>query len=146
MKKHAAVALAEEAMKSKAKELADAKEAVQRLESEHANLRAAVRKAQEEADSTLPQCRLVMVKWRSNKEEDCGLVVILRKTPGGMLVVRRVGYTGYEYKFKFQDLLGKYTQAEKQTVWSSEQRELRDVPLEYMPPAPTVQATCTQEG
>lgn len=142
MKKPAAVAAAEEALKkalkTKANELASAKEAVQRLEREYADAVVAVRKASEEADSDLPQCRLVQVRWLNAKEEDMGRAAILRKTPSGMLVVRRVGDdSGQEYRFKWRKLSGSYTQAEKATSPYSDLRELRDVPTAFMPTGQT---------
>lgn len=79
------VGAAEEAAKRKAEELTAAKEMVRRLEEEHRDAVAAVRKAREDADALLPQCRMVSKAWRDSKEQDIGRVVILRKTPGGML-------------------------------------------------------------
>lgn len=134
MKKPAAVVAAEEALHDKAKELASAQGVVQQLEREHAEAVTAVRKAHEEADSALPQCRLVRVRWRSGKEEDMWRVVILRKTPSGILVVRRVGEpSGGDFKFKWRGYSAQFTQAEKKTMTYGDHMELRDVPAEYIP-------------
>lgn len=133
-KKPAAVADAEEAVAAKAAELAATKEAVQRLEREHSECVVALRQTQTDADAALPQCDMVSVRWRSDKEEPAGRMVILRKTPGGTLVTRRVGdASAYEYRFKWSAHRGKYVQAEKQGSWVSDSRELRSVPAEYVP-------------
>lgn len=128
------VAAAEQAEKSKAEELEAAKDTVHRLEQEHRVAISAVRKAKEEADALMPQCRMVSVRWRSGEAQDIGRVVILRKTPGGMVVVRRVGDTSdVTYKFKWWEHSSRYAQAEKQYGYANDRRELRDVPVEYLP-------------
>lgn len=133
-KKPAAVAAAEETLHAKAAELAAAKDAVVRLGQEHCACVQALRAAQTEADSDLPQCDLVSVGFRSDKETPVCRVVILRKTPGGMLVTRHVGAAdGYEQRFKWSAHRGKYVQAEKQGAWVSDHRELRGVPADYLP-------------
>lgn len=133
MKKPKTVIDAEAALSAKAAEVTAAKEALKRLEAEHSAAYAAVRHAQTEADAALPQCRLVRVRWRSGNQEDMGCVAILRRTPGGMLVVRRVGEPyGHEYKFKWAEYAGKYRQAEK-GGYTDDTRELRDVPAEWLP-------------
>lgn len=133
MKKPKTVIEAEAALGAKAAEVTAAKETLKRLEAEHAAAYAAVRQAQTEADASLPQCGMVRVRRFGGKEEDCGRYVIVRRTPGGLLVVRRVGDADCgESKFKFSQHRGLYVQAEK-TSWSSDSRELRDVPAEYLP-------------
>lgn len=133
-KKPAAVAAAEEAVAAKAAELAATKEAVRRLEREHSDCVAALREAQTNADAALPQCDLVLVVWRGDKETPAGRMVILRRTPGGMLVTRRVGdAAAYEYRFKWSARRAKYVQFEKQGSWVNNRRELRSVPAEYVP-------------
>jgi hypothetical protein len=133
MKKPKAVIAAEEALSAKAAEVAAAKEALKRLEAEHGAAYVAVRQAQTEADAALPQCGLVRVKWRTSNEEGMGRAVILRRTPGGLLVVRRVGDAGgHEFKFKWAEYSGKYRQAEKGS-YTDDTRELRNVPAEYLP-------------
>lgn len=135
MKKPKTVIDAEAALKAKTAEVADAKEALKRLDAEQAAAYAAVRQAQTDADASQPQCRLVCVKRYSGKTEDIARAVILRRTPGGMLVVRHVGQPdGTEYKFKWSQHCALYSQAEKGS-WSSDTRELRDVPDEYQPTA-----------
>lgn len=137
MKKHATVMAAEAVAEEKARELAVARELVKRLEQEHSEARIAVREAQLLVDASLPQCRLVQVHWRSGKEANAGRVVILRKTPGGMLVVRRVGdsFSGAEFKFKWLEHSGKYVDSRKQHAYLSDLLELRDVPEVYAGPA-----------
>lgn len=135
MKKHPSVMAAEALAEEKAKELAVERELVQQLEREHSEARVAVRQAQELVDASLPQCRLVQAHWRSGKEANAGRVVILRKTPGGMLVARRVGdYSGAEIKFKWQEHSAKFVDAKRQSSYVSDRLELRDVPDVYAGP------------
>lgn len=135
MKKPKAVIEALAALRAKDAEVTAAKEALKRLEAEHGAAYAAVRRAQNEADAAMPQCRLVRVRWRSGNQEDMGRMVILRRTPSGMIVARYVGEPdGSEYRFKWAEHSGVFRQAEKGT-WTSDTRELRDVPAEYLPSA-----------
>ena len=135
IKKPKTVIDAEAVLSMKKAEVAAAKEALQRLEVEYGSAIAAVRQAQTDADATLPQCRMVRVRWHSGNEADSASVVILRRTPGGMLVVRRVGEPdGIECKFKWVEHSGKFRQAEKNHYYS-DIRELKDVPVEYLPSA-----------
>ena len=135
MKKPKTVIEAEAALSAKAAEVTAAKETLKRLEAEHSAACAAVRQAQTDADANLPQCGMVRVRRYGGKDEDCGRFVIVRRTPGGMLVVRRVGdASGNESKFKFSPHRALYVQAEK-TSWAIDHRELRDVPSEYLPSA-----------
>jgi len=134
MKKPKAVVSAEAVVAEKVKELAAAQEVVARLEGERIDALAAVRKAQEEADSALPQCRMVIIQWRSGKEQDAGSVVIVRSTPSGMIVTRQFGNTsGHEYKFKWSPSASQFRQAEKGSSCSNTRRVLRDVPDAYLP-------------
>ena len=124
---------AEAALSAKAAEVTAAKEALKRLESEHGAAYAAVRQAQTDADAALPQCRMVRVRLSTSNEEDMGRMVILRRTPGGTLVVRHVGEPdGNEYKFKWAEYSRKFRQAEK-SGYTYDTRELRDVPADYLP-------------
>ena len=91
----------------------------------------ASREARIKADAALPQCRMVSVKWRTDRVEDAGRVVVLKKTPGGTLVVRRVGDATGDYRFKWNKYTGRWTQAGR-VGWTNDTRELRDVPAEYM--------------
>lgn len=133
-KKPADVLAAEEMKAAKHAEWKASEQEAKRLEQEYNAACLALRKAQEQADAALPQCRMVRVMWRSGNEESIGSVVIERKTPGGVLVTRRVGEPeGVEYRFKFWPHSGKYAQAEKQYGFANDRRELRDVPPEFMP-------------
>ncbi len=136
MKKPKTVIEAEAALSAKAAEVAAARDTLKRLEAEHGAAYAAVRQAQTEADAALPQCRMVRVRrWRSGNEEDAGRVVIVRRTPGGMLVVRHVGApAGHEYKFKWSEHSHKFRKAER-VGYTIDTSELRDVPAEYLPSA-----------
>lgn len=74
------------------------------------------------------------MRWRSGTEDGGYSVVIDRRTPGGMLVVRRAGDSGgREYKFKWSEHAAKYQQTENRTYYDGVTRELRDVPAEYIP-------------
>jgi len=133
MKKPKIVVDAEAALSATADKLTAAKEALKLAEAEHAAAYAAVRHAQAVADESLPQCRVIRASWHSGKEEDVRRVVILRSTPSGMLVVRRVGRPEHmAEKFKWDKWTGKFRQAEK-TGYTSDSRELRDVPAEFLP-------------
>lgn len=129
-----AVAAAQLKVDSVAQELAAARADVERLEADVGAARAALRDARVAADAERPQCRMVSVRWRSGTEDDAGRVVILKKTPGGTLVVRRVGDEGGpEYRFKWSAHSAKFVQAEKSPFFGSDTRELRDVPTEFLP-------------
>jgi len=135
MKKPQTVIEAEAVASAKKATFDAAKEAMSRLENEWRAALAAVRDAQKAVDATLPQCRRVRVRWRSGNVEDVGNVVIVRRTPGGRLVVRNIGdYSGAESQFKWAERDGVFRQVEKGTL-VSDNRELRDVPAEYLPSA-----------
>lgn len=137
MKKPKEVIDAEAALSAKAAEVATAKNALKRLEGEYLAAHAAVRQAQTNADAALPQCRVVRVRWRTGVEDDLGRVVIQRRTLGGMLAVRPVGQLDDlgQQKFKFLEHVGRFRQVEK-GGYTSDIRELREVPAEYLPTRP----------
>lgn len=133
-KKQTPVAAAEDAVSTRAAELIAAKSEVERLNREHGEALEALRKARGDADASLPQCRLVRIHWRGEKPTDSGMLVILRKTPTGMIVARRVGEpAGSEYRFKWAAHGRCFRDAAKHGSWMSSSLELRDVPAEYMP-------------
>ncbi len=123
-----AVERAKQAANIRAAELQAAREALERLEGEHAIAVGAIRRALAAEEATYPQCRMVRVHWRSGAEENSVQVGILRRTPGGQLVVRHLGS---EYRFKWSR--DHYVQAEKANTTGVYLRELRDVPAEYLP-------------
>lgn len=85
------------------------------------------------ADESFPQCRIVKVNYCSPSEQELGRAVILHKTPTGMLVVRYLGNpNGDKQRFVFDKYSGAFRQSEKSSLFSS-QRELRDVPSEFIP-------------
>lgn len=128
------VLVAQAKLDAKARELAAAKETVSRLEAEHADAGRDLRAAQEAADAGLPQCLVVRSKFRCGREEEMGRFVILRKTPGGVLVTRRVGeLSGSEYRFKWDALHSEFVQAEKNTFYGSDTRKARGVPPDFLP-------------
>lgn len=115
-------------------EVASADEAlrVARLAYDEAGKRCAqaavgLRAAREMEDNDLPHCRMVKI-FRG--EEDVGSVVIVRQTPGGVLIVRRPGHTN-EQRFKFCRTDSRFKQADK---WASftPHLELRDVPKQFI--------------
>ena len=132
-KKPSAVALAQSFQAAKEAELREARAVVKTLEGELGAAISATHKAQEDEDAHLPQCKIVTV-MSGGRESVFGPVVILRKTPGGMLVVRRVGEPGAKtFKFTFAGHSGKFVQAEKRSPYAYAHRELRGVPAAYMP-------------
>lgn len=137
IKKHSAVIEAESALKAKTEEIEEAKRILRVLETERASAYENVKRAQLEADSELPQCRIVRIGWRSWKEESTRNAVILRKTKSGRLVVRYVGDTsGTEMQFKlskYSNAVGSFPfQKVEKMSFASDSIELRDVPDEYM--------------
>lgn len=127
-------AAAESARRAKAQELVSAQEAVKRLERELVEAVGAVRAARVAADAGLPKCRMVSLEWRTERVVlDCE-VVILRKTPTGVLVVRRVGEDEKQtFRFKADIFGNNYVQADKEPGFVSRRRELRGVPKEFLP-------------
>lgn len=131
-KKPDAVAAAKAITEAKRLELEAARENVKRLENELGESLREERVARENADSAMPQCRMVRTSRSSTQEADVCRVVILRQTPSGILVTRAVGDTGeVEYKFKRSQYSGKFIQAERRSTFSFYQRELRDVPANF---------------
>jgi hypothetical protein len=119
-------------MKAKCAEFAAAKDVVERLKNDLPILAAALQSARLEADTCLPHCRMVLYDWQTGREDAGADYVIVRKTPGGMIVVRRAGDpSGTESKFRWDE--GRYRQAAKPPRWSRGVFELRDVPAEYLP-------------
>ena len=91
----------------------------------------ASQEARIKADETLQQCKMVSVGWTGNEKDD-GRVAILKMTPKGQLVVRRVGVRDGNYRFRLDKYTGRWIQAERYIRFSAN-RELRDVPAEYLP-------------
>lgn len=131
MKKTKQIIEAERALSTKLEELNHTRERLKWIEAEVSNARATVRIALEAADAGLPRCSLVTIDWRSGVAKPAGDVVIVRCTPGGLLVVRKAGEEN-ELRFKWSKFSGVYRQAEK-ARFTSETRELREVPPEFMP-------------
>jgi hypothetical protein len=123
-----ALALAEE----KAKELTAARAAVQRIEREVFAAHAAVRAAQTAVDETLPQASMVKVFVRSGNSEDMGRVVIVRRTPGGLLITRPVGEpSGISRSFRWSTARSCYVEKVKAQSYVSSVVTLSDVPAEF---------------
>ena len=132
MKKPKTVLDAEAALAAKKAELSAAKDALALLVKETGAAYEAVTSAQTEADASLPQCSMVHVNRYTSREEGRAQYVILRRTPSGMLVVRRAGDAGApQLRFKWAIWARVYRQVEKS--YGSGTTELRDVPAEYMP-------------
>ena len=128
------VLAAEAAVKAKEAELDEAQEALAMAEKELCKARSDFRAAWIEADSTLPKCRIVYLRWPSFKDSGATFskVVIVRKTAGGRLVVREAGRTeAAESQFCFDDPKGVFRRVGKRS--SYDLVELRDVPEEFMP-------------
>lgn len=137
MKKTAAVIEAEQAVAAKRQEILAAEDALKALRSQLDDAVSAVGAAMRAADADLPQVRIVSVGWRSGDVTNVDVGVIDRATPGGMLIVRRIGTTT-EYRFKW----GGSCFAEKGASWLDNRTELRDVPVEYLP----AKARAAQQG
>jgi hypothetical protein len=134
MHKSAKVIEAAAALDAKAAELQSARELVERLKAEHEAASQALRQACAEEDSLLPQCRLFRIRWHSGKAADEGRsMVIVRRTPGGMLVVRYAGQPrGEEQRFKWSKHAQYFMQVEKRG-FTGDYAVLRDIPPEYIP-------------
>ncbi len=118
-----------EAVALAAWEAADAE--TKRAEQAYYASRLTSQEARIKADETLPQCKMVSVGWTGNEKDD-GRVAILKMTPKGQLVVRRVGDRDGNYRFRLDKYTGSWIQAERFGNFSVK-RELRDVPAEYLP-------------
>lgn len=128
--KVSASVLASNKLKTEKQQELDAAEAlVKKLRDEVRVATIAARQAQIDDDANLPQCNMVSVQYRSGAETECGRMVIMRKTPAGTLIVRRVGETEYDFKFVIKN--GKYVQ--KDTILYSSTNELRNVPADFLP-------------
>lgn len=90
--------------------------------------RRASKEARIKADETLPQCKMVIVGGWTGEEKDDGNAAILKVTPSGQLVVRRVGDHDRNYRFRLDKYTGSWRQVARYAT-----RELRDVPAEYLP-------------
>lgn len=135
-KKKPDAVLAAEAKEREAHEaLAAAREALGNAENNYHAAVLVTREARFVADAEFPQCRLVSIGWRNDRETEVGRVVIVRQTPTGMLVTRRVG-DDVEQRFKFSKYRGVYVDARKSGGYLSTRFELRDIPNEWMPPHP----------
>ncbi len=133
MKKPKSVIDAEAFAAIKKVEFDSAKAAMDRSEKELIEAVAAVRTALIDADATLPKCRKVRVRRQSGTVVDLGQVVIVRKTPGGRLVVRNVGEpSGTASQYKWNPHSGVFRQIEKSS-WNGYINELRDVPAQHLP-------------
>ena len=122
---------AEAALAEKRKALADARSRVSFLEKELDDLHEAQLEARIKADSELPQCNMVRGFALGRTGER---VVILRLTPGGLLVVRRVGASSeLELKFMWDEYALNYTQAESNQFSGGAYRKLANVPIEFIP-------------
>lgn len=120
------------AAEAKAKE-ADAACALARLEVGKAY--EVLRLAKIEADASLPKCTIVS-NGRLSKNESASAGVILRKTPTGLLIVRRVGVSDdCASRFEWSKFRREYV--EKKSRSSGLYRVyfdvLADVPAEFMP-------------
>jgi hypothetical protein len=104
------------------------------LEEEYAAACEEVELAKIQADASLPQCDMVVIRWKNGVEAFQNRVVIVRSTPSGILVVRNVGEPeGKEYRFKWLEWHHAFVQIEKSRGFYNNTSELRDVPAEYLP-------------
>jgi hypothetical protein len=128
------VQAARDAVAAKEAALKAAQDSVVVAQKAYGEALAALRDAQEKADSGLPQCRCVSVSRYRGNETEASRMVILRKTPGGLLVTRRAGDPHVVlFQFKWSEFSGVYREKTKQTFYSSGHLELRDVPPQFIP-------------
>lgn len=127
MKKTKDLVDAEAAFAAKKADFDAARLHMKRLEIELSESCAAVRKARADADASLPHCRMVRIRLYGGLESYGDKAVIVRRTPSGMLVVRRVGDAD-EYRFRWAAQAKKFRK-----VGNFFNIELRDVPAEYIP-------------
>ena len=127
MKKTKDLVDAEAAFAAKTGEILAARLHMKRLEIELSESCAAVQKAQADADASLPHCRIVRVRLYGGIESYGYNAVIVRRTPSGMLVVRRIGEKD-EYRFRWRAQSQKFVK-----VGNFFNIELSDVPAEYLP-------------
>lgn len=127
----AAIELAETAKR----ELDAAQEAVRQCEQKLNQALRALRTAQVDADGALPQCNMERVFRSSGMTEPVGRVAILRRTPGGLLVVRQVGEPqGMERQFRWSAHRGVYVEKVRQQPFVHSTLTLFEVPEEYAGP------------
>ncbi len=127
MKKTKDLVDAEAAFAAKKADFDAARLHMKRLEIELSESCAAVRKARADADASLPHCRMVRIRLYGGLESYGDKAVIVRRTPSGMLVVRRIGEKD-EYRFRWRAQTQKFGK-----VGNFFKIELRDVPAEYIP-------------
>ena len=123
------------AAEAKVKE-ADAACALARIEVSHAY--EALRIARIAADSNLPKCTIV-TKGRLSKTQSASEGVILRKTPTGLLVVRRVGAKDDSAsRFAWSEFRRAYMEKKPRGsgMYHGSFEVLADVPAEFMPQGP----------
>ena len=120
------------AAEAKAKE-ADEACALARIEVSRAY--EALRLARIAADSDLPKCTIVS-KGRLSKNESAFAGVILRKTPTGLLIVRRVGANDNSAsRFAWSEFRREYMEKKPRgsSLYHGTFDVLADVPAEFMP-------------
>ena len=132
MKKPKAVIEAEKARDEKLAEMKAAKQVVERLSSEYLAAINAVTAAQVEADSSLPQCELWSIS-RGGITVIASKQVIVRQTPTGILVLRRVGESAEATtQYEFSKFSGVF-RPKKRISYLSVTYELRNVPAQFIP-------------
>lgn len=94
-----------------------------------------LRDAQVEEDASLPQCDLVEVNRYNGNESKPSRMVILKKTPTGMLDVRHVGEPSrVPLRFEWEPRHSRFCiKRSRSSFYSSSRQELRNVPPEFMP-------------
>jgi hypothetical protein len=128
---------AEELVRAKERELAEAEAVVLRIRGEVGAALQALRDARVAADAGLPQCDMVLVSSYRQEVSRTTRMAILRKTPTGMLTLREVG-GNKEYRFKpTKWSVGGFALTPKEPTFGNGYFQLRDVPAEYLPKEPT---------
>lgn len=130
MKKTADTLAAEKALEAKKQEITAAEAALKVLRSQLDDAHKAVSAARLAGDDCLPKATIVSIGWRSSTVIPVGVGVIDRVTPGGMLIVRRIG-TDIEYRFTWNGRV--FRVKPPRGSWTYDSVELRDVPPEFIP-------------
>lgn len=123
----AAVAQALAVVEGAKRRLEEAMAAEDRAKKELHEAQMALYVAKVAADAALPRCRIASLRTNSSAE-----ACIVRKTPGGMLVVRKPGEDAEE-QYKWNKYFGgRFEQAKRYDKWATP-LVLTDVPAEFMP-------------
>ena len=134
MKKPKSLIEAEKARDEKQAEMKAAEQVAGQLKVEYLAALNAVTAAQVDADSSLPQCELWSVSRHTGSASLSSKLVIVRQTPTGILIVRRVGeQSGATKQYEFSKYCEVFRPKKQSDYYSSASFELRNVPAQFIP-------------